>query len=96
MERGVYRYTFEPSVPMREVRDSLFLAALAAEGIHGRTRVMMDASFRLDEEGRSCVIDGTREVDQSIAVIFTGFLRKEFGESAFTVKRVDEAKGGRT
>jgi len=90
MSREAYRYTFEDDVSMKEVGNSLSLAALAAEGIHGRVRITLDASFRLDGESRVCVIDGTTAVGQSIAAVFTEFLAREFGEDACKVKRTHE------
>ena len=92
MGREAYRYTFEPSVPMKEVEESLSLAALGAEGIHGRTRVVLDANFKLDKAERVCVVDGSTPVGQRIAELFTEFLAREFGEDAFRVERTDETR----
>ncbi len=90
MSRDVYRYRFDEKTPLAEVRDSLFLAAFSAEGLHGRSQVRLDAAFRLDEKERACVIDAATPVGRSIAQIFTGLLTREFGEDAFTVERVAE------
>lgn len=83
-----YRYDFESEVPRREVEESLLLAVLAAESLHGRERVVLDAEFRLDPKTRSCVVDASTEVGMAIARLFTGFLSREFGEEVFTVKRM--------
>lgn len=71
------------------VDDSLSLAALEAEGIHSRTRVVLDASFQLDRAERVCVVDGSTAVGQTIAELFTEYLTREFGEDAFRVERID-------
>ena len=94
MTRELYRYTFDPSLSLRDVEASLFLAALAAESLHGRSQVRLDASFILSRKKRSCVVDATTEVGRSITRIFTGFLAREFGEEFFTVKRVNEVPNG--
>jgi len=90
VNRELYRYNFDSEVPIRDVEESLFLAVLAAECLHGRSLVRLDASFCLDPKKRSCVVDSATEVGRAIARIFTGFLSREFGEEAFKVKRVGD------
>ena len=90
MDRELYRYNFDPKVPFREIEESLLLAVLAAEGIHGRSLVRLDASFSLDRTKRSCVVDAGTEVGRSIVRIFTGFVSHEFGEEAFKVERLGD------
>jgi len=94
MSRPVYRYTFDPKTSLAEARDSLFLSVFAAEGIHGRAQVRLDAAFCLDEKKRACVVDAATPVGRTIAQIFTGLLSREFGEDAFTVERVTEPPAG--
>ena len=88
MNRELYRYNFDSKVPIRDIEESLLLAVLAAESLHGRSLVRLDASFCLDSHKRSCVVDAATEVGRAIARIFTGFLTREFGEEAFKVERV--------
>ncbi|MFH1891094.1 MAG: hypothetical protein ABIK83_00250 [Candidatus Zixiibacteriota bacterium] len=88
MNRELYRYNFDSKIPIQDVEESLLLAVLAAESLHGRSLVRLDASFCLDPKKRSCVVDAATEVGRAIARIFTGFLAREFGEEAFKVERV--------
>ena len=88
MNRELYRYNFDSKVPIRDVEESLLLAVIAAESLHGRSLVRLDASFRFDTQKRSCVVDAATDVGLAIARIFTGFLIREFGEEAFKVERV--------
>ena len=90
MNRVLYRYNFDSKVPIRDIEESLLLAVLAAESLHGRSLVRLDASFYLDSHKRSCVVDAATEVGRAIARIFTGFLTREFGEEAFKVERVGD------
>ena len=76
------RYRFQ------DVEESLLLAVLATESLHGRALIRLDASFCLDAGKRSCVVDAATEVGRAIARIFTGFLTREFGEEAFKVERI--------
>ena len=87
----VYRYTFNENVPFQDVEESLLLAVLAAECLHGASRVRLDAGYCLDKEGRACVVDAATVVGQDICKIFTGFCIREFGEDSFKVERVAAA-----
>ena len=88
MNRTRYRYEFEPEISLRDVEESVALAILAAEGVHGEAQVRLDAGYAIDESARACLIDASTVVGETIARVFTGFLRKEFGEDAFRVERV--------
>ena len=90
MSRDVYRYRFNRAAPMGDVRDSLHLAIFAAEGLHGRAQVRLDAGYHVDEEKRACVVDAAAPVGRTVAQVFTGLLTRQFGEDAFTVERVVE------
>jgi len=90
MNREIYRYNFTAGVPFRDVEESLLLAVLATESLHGRSLVRLDASFCLEEKKRTCVVDAGTEVGRHIARIFTGFITREFGEEAFRVERLGQ------
>ncbi len=85
--REVQSYTFERLVPAKEIRGTLLLAVLAAEGLHGQSRVRLDAAYRFDAERHACLIDAGSDVGRDICRIFTGFAIREYGESAFKVGR---------
>lgn len=89
MSREVYRYVFGPSVSIEDAEASLLLALLSAESIHGESQVRLDARHLFDADARSCVIDAATPVGRDLNRLFTGFLRREFGEDRFQVERVD-------
>ena len=91
MTKELYRYEFPAAVPLEEVEASLLLALLATESLHGESQVRLDASHYLDPDRRACVIDAGTPVGRDVNRLFVGFLRREFGEDAFTVTRVDPA-----
>jgi hypothetical protein len=91
MNRERYRYDFDARLPFQDVEESLLLAVLATECLHGRTQVRLDASFCLDPAKRTCVVDAATDVGQAIARIFTVFLIREFGEEDFKVERIESA-----
>jgi hypothetical protein len=88
MNGEIYRFKFDERVPLMEVRYSVVLAALAAEGVHGRAQVLLDAGHFIEEKTRVCIVDATTPVGRTIAQIFTGLVTREFGEEAFTVEQV--------
>lgn len=71
-----YRYTFDTKVPITEVRYSILLSALAAEGVHGRAQVLLDAEFLVDEGSRTCAVDASTPVGLTISQVFTGLLTR--------------------
>ena len=88
MTKDIVRYTFSPSVSMREAEETLLLSLLATESLHGESQTQLDARHAFDAEQRACVIDAGSEVGRDLNRLFIGFLRREFGEDAFRVRRV--------
>ena len=91
MKRERYQYHFTNTIAMQDVEDTLMLSVIAAEALHGRSQVNLDATFRLNKKERTCEITMSTAVGRDIACIFTGFLTREFGEDAFIVKRLGES-----
>ena len=90
MSREIYRYSFDSSVNIVDVEASLLLSLLAVENLHGESQVRLEASHALDAEGRTCVIDASHSVGRDLNRLFVGFVRREFGEDTFEVRRVDQ------
>ncbi|MFO0839078.1 MAG: hypothetical protein U1D55_11210 [Phycisphaerae bacterium] len=87
MNREVFRYTFNESVSLQDVEETLLLAVLAIGSLYGESSVRLDASYTMDADRRGCVIDGSTEVGQAVSRVFTGFASREFGDESFTVRR---------
>lgn len=85
-----YSYTFQRGADMAQVEEALLLATMAAEGLHGRSRVHLDAAFRCDARARTAEVDAGNEVGGAIARIFTALLSNIIGEPAFRVERVNK------
>ncbi len=88
MRKTVYRYRLEDGVPLQEVEETILLAVLAAESLHGEARVRLDASYRFNRDKRVCVIDAGTEVGRDVCRLFTGLAIKEFGRDSFQVERI--------
>ena len=89
MNRVVRRYQFSASVPPQEIENTILLAVLAAEGLHGQSRVRLEAAYAVDAKKHACVIDVGSEIGRDISRVFTGFAIREFGEDAFAVSLAD-------
>ncbi len=89
---GVYRFKFKHDVLAKEIEDALFWAVFNAESVFGKAKVRLDASFYFDRRKKVCVIDSKTEVGEHIAKLLTSLSTKKFGEDAFRVGRVTEAK----
>lgn len=89
MSKEVYRYTFDPSVAIDDIEASLMLAVVSVESLHGESQAQLDVRHVLDVARRACVIDAGTPAGRDLNRLFTGYLRREFGEDSFRVKRVD-------
>jgi len=89
MSRHIYQYSFDSSISLDDVDDLLTLAIVSSEAIHGSARLRLDGRYWLDKSSRTLRIDGTGELGKSLNQIFTNHLRHDFGEDAFTVKRIE-------
>jgi len=91
MSKEIYRYRFTENVSLRDIEETLLLAVLAAESLHGQSRVRLDVAYCIEEGKRACVIDAGTQVGRDISRIFTGFAMCEFGADAFQVERIEGA-----
>ena len=80
-------YTFQSGTDMVQVEDTLVLATMATEGLHGRSGIQLDASFRCDPEAYVATVNVGTDVGRTIARIFTALLSATIGEAMFRVER---------
>ena len=86
MTPSVYRYQFDPSVPIGEVEHTLLICLLAVQSLHGESGARLTVGHHLDRPRRTCVVDGRTAEGRDLAKLFTGFLSREFGPATFTVE----------
>ncbi len=89
MRSSVCLFEFNASVPIDEVAGTFDLALLAAESLHGTDRVSLEAIYRVDRANRTIEIDRCSDVGGTLALIFLGYARREFGDAAVRMKRVE-------
>ena len=88
MSREIYAFKFAPEVDMQDASEALLLAAAAAEGLHGRSRIHLEAGFRCDPRARTAEVTAGTEVGDSIARIFIALLTTTVGEETFHVEHI--------
>lgn len=93
MSDSAITFLFSVPVSMPEVEATLHLARLAVESLHGEDRVAQETMASVDRASRTCVIDATREVGRTLALVFGGYVRREFGDDAVRMLRAPLASG---
>lgn len=91
MTHGVFRFQFDPLVPLAEAETTLHLAMYAVEGLFGRVRVRLEAAYHADEPRNVLIVDGTALVGAVLVAVFTSLALHEFGDDAVHVRRVGPA-----
>lgn len=86
MAPSVYRYQFDPAVPITEVEHTLLICLLAAQSLHGEAGARLAVGHHFDKRRRICVIDARTPEGRDLAKLFAGFIGREFGETSFTVE----------
>lgn len=80
-----YRFTFPEPIDLDEVEATLVLSRMAAESLLGQAAVALDAPHHLDRAERVCRIEAPGEAGQTLALLFYGFLLREFALAEFDV-----------
>lgn len=83
----IYRFTLTPDIPTSELGDSLLLAFIAVEGLHGEAACRIEARIAIDRPG-SCVVDASNPVGSDLVKIITALLRRQFGADSFGVEQL--------
>ena len=92
---SAYRFNFAEGTDLAEVRETLALALLAAESIHGAAQVNLDGNCQVCDERCAVLIDIGTEVGVDVARLFVGFAVKQFvGMKVERVTRTPAAVGG--
>ena len=89
MNKTIYHYQIKDGILLDAVKDSLLISIMAVESLFGRSRINLEARFRLEKMNRVCIIDVGTLIGETIARVFTGLLIREFGEQAFSVERME-------
>jgi len=83
----VVRFAFPNGEDKGNLEADIALAIFAAECVYGKPRVRMEASYLVDEDGKSCVVRVDGESAEAAARIFAGLASLRVGEDGFQVRR---------
>ncbi len=87
-------FKFSRTVPLAELEGTLLLSRIATEAIHGEERVELEEHPAVDRQAKTVAIDTSSDVGRTLALIFTGYVRREFGTDAVVIERGDDDAGG--
>jgi len=87
MPQETVQFRFGSGISMREVKGTLQLARLAAESLHGEERMRLEATYAIDDAANIVEIDIDSEVGRTLAIVFAGYVRREFGDGAVHMER---------
>lgn len=82
-----YKYTFDNSIAFDDVCDTLMLAVIATESMHGEISMRLDTPYRIRRDDRVIMIDAAVDTGRDLNRIFGGYVAREFGRKAYTVSR---------
>jgi hypothetical protein len=82
------QFTFCGGVPLEEARATLRLAEMAVESLFGAERVSIDAAVVINYSARQFVFDVSRRVGRTLALVFAGYVRREFGAEMVVVEHM--------
>lgn len=86
MPRQVFKYTFDPAVPMDEVEQAVVLSLLVVEILHGGAQARLGAGHYFDRRKRACVVDASTPEGRDLSKLLVGLLIREYGPDAFAVR----------
>lgn len=82
------RLQFDSSIRFEDVRETLALALLTCESLHGAAKVALDADYHVDEARSLIEIGMNNTVGGHLALVFIHLARVEFGEESFALSRI--------
>lgn len=86
MTPSMYRYSFDPAVPMDEVEQTLVLALLVVQILHGDAQARLSVGHHFDRRRRVCVVDASTPEGRDLAKLLAGLVAREYGPDAFHVR----------
>jgi hypothetical protein len=90
----VIRFEFDDCVTVEEIRDLVAVAQTAAEGVAGRTALMLEAPLTVLEDERAIEVRDASEPGQTLARVLARMAERGIGATDFKVRRVVRPDGG--
>jgi len=85
MPRKKTQFVITPELPIEGVRATLHLSQMASEILFGHERMTLETGWTLNRKRRLITIDTHSKPGETLALVFLGFCRREFGAEAVKV-----------
>jgi hypothetical protein len=87
---NAYRFTLPDAAQAAAAQETLSLALMAAEALHGEPQVRMDVYCTVDTDSRTVWIDSRTVAGADLARLFMGYAMREF--PGMVVERVSDTR----
>lgn len=94
MNHSTFVFSFGEHVDMAEVEQTLELARMACEALHGPDRIVLETLTSFDPASRQVCVTGSTPPGRDLAAIFFGYARREYGPSAVHVRSRNGPESG--
>ena len=86
MRPSVFKFTFDRDVPMDGVEETLVLALVVVQILHGDARARLGLAHYFDRRKRYCNVDASTAEGQDLSKLLAGLFSREYGPEAFCVR----------
>lgn len=90
-DHGPHVFVLPDGADFLEACATLRLAQMAVESIHGPCRLSLQASVTIDRHARRIDVHPHGPAGEDLALILSGFLRREFGDQAVYLRPLSPA-----
>jgi len=94
MLQDYYRFEFSESMDVDKAKQSLVLALILTEILHGETAAQLGATYQFEADRRECRVYVEGTVGRHFNLLVTGLLNLRFGADSFRLVRVSGRKPG--
>lgn len=88
MTIDTYQFQFDDSISAGDVEETLGIAVIATECLHGEAQVQLDRCYRLNKELKLLSIEAGTDVGRDLNRLFLGFATREFGRERVRVLKM--------
>lgn len=92
---GVYRFSFDPSVDIRDVEYVLDLSIAAMTAMSGEAAVRLGFAYSVAREHHSVAIDVRSEIGMNVVLVFVGLSILSFGGDRVSAERLGDNQPSR-
>ena len=84
--KDIYVFHLGPEAVPEYAEAQMILAVVAVECLFGKAAVRVGVRYALNHDKNAIVVESGNEAGEALVRVFTGFLIRVFGETAFSVE----------